>query len=262
MYGWGNWKKVQEAIPGRTKDQCKSHGQKFLKHHPGEKDRLISEHRKLLTLQGGKFPPSPKGKSKDKKPAVSTNKSSAKPSRKRAIKRVDSKPVKKNSDIVSGVAPVMNVTVPQNAPATQNKEAGESKKESPSKEGENSLDEKFSSDSIDVVCNDIYKRKLKGQVEKDPSSVKDIAESNTVDAEQRLMVPLPPVATEAAAGSSEKNKLGETKLGGLIEAAASLEHIKQGGTKPGELNEVAAAPLGDKPGGTKSGEQEDGPLEV
>jgi len=51
IFGWGNWVQVRSKIPGRTKDQCKSHAQKFAKHHPAEKARLDREHEAYCRLQ-------------------------------------------------------------------------------------------------------------------------------------------------------------------------------------------------------------------
>lgn len=34
---WGNWKKVEQAMPGRTRYQCTTHGQKYLESHTDAK---------------------------------------------------------------------------------------------------------------------------------------------------------------------------------------------------------------------------------
>eukprot|EP00571_Detonula_confervacea_P009121 CAMPEP_0172317988 /NCGR_PEP_ID=MMETSP1058-20130122/33532_1 /TAXON_ID=83371 /ORGANISM="Detonula confervacea, Strain CCMP 353" /LENGTH=887 /DNA_ID=CAMNT_0013032697 /DNA_START=260 /DNA_END=2920 /DNA_ORIENTATION=+ len=44
LHGWGNWKNIEAMIPTRDRMQCKSHAQKFQKHHPKEKNRLENEH--------------------------------------------------------------------------------------------------------------------------------------------------------------------------------------------------------------------------
>lgn len=51
VHGWGNWVQVKNKVPGRTKDQCKSHAQKFAKHHPAERARLDREHDVYLQMQ-------------------------------------------------------------------------------------------------------------------------------------------------------------------------------------------------------------------
>mmetsp|Transcript_5613 Transcript_5613/g.12174 ORF Transcript_5613/g.12174 Transcript_5613/m.12174 type:complete len:851 (+) Transcript_5613:304-2856(+) len=39
-FGWGNWCYIENCIPTRTRNQVKSHAQKFQKHHPEKKKRL------------------------------------------------------------------------------------------------------------------------------------------------------------------------------------------------------------------------------
>jgi len=131
MYGWGNWKKIQEAIPCRTKDQCKSHGQKFLKHHPNEKDRLIMEHRKMLQQQ----------------------------------KANKSRPVPKKVSAKKAVLPT------QTNKALKKKVKVTFKKERLSEGGggkKGNHCQKFSADSIDTICNEIYERKLKSGCKRFP----------------------------------------------------------------------------------------------
>jgi len=50
-YGWGDWVSVTAQIPTRDKKQVKSHAQKFDLHHPGGKDRLQREHKRLEEKQ-------------------------------------------------------------------------------------------------------------------------------------------------------------------------------------------------------------------
>eukprot|EP00584_Thalassiosira_punctigera_P011344 CAMPEP_0172563264 /NCGR_PEP_ID=MMETSP1067-20121228/100142_1 /TAXON_ID=265564 ORGANISM="Thalassiosira punctigera, Strain Tpunct2005C2" /NCGR_SAMPLE_ID=MMETSP1067 /ASSEMBLY_ACC=CAM_ASM_000444 /LENGTH=866 /DNA_ID=CAMNT_0013353677 /DNA_START=265 /DNA_END=2865 /DNA_ORIENTATION=+ len=47
-FGWGNWSAIEHCIPTRTRNQVKSHAQKFQKHHPEEKIRLDREYKQLL----------------------------------------------------------------------------------------------------------------------------------------------------------------------------------------------------------------------
>ena len=54
LYGWGQWEKFHTVVTTRTKEQIKSHAQKFLKHHSEEKLRLDKEHIKLHKQKGMK----------------------------------------------------------------------------------------------------------------------------------------------------------------------------------------------------------------
>jgi len=129
MYGWGQWKDIQATIPGRSKDQCKSHGQKYLKHHPKEKDRLTKEHKKMLRLQQQKAkkpPPLPRAKA---------------PKTKRA-------PPEENLGKSAKKADKLPIAFKKEQPSTG---GGGGKK--------GSTHQMFSTDSIDTICNKIYERK-------------------------------------------------------------------------------------------------------
>jgi len=56
QHGWGNWKMVQQNIPSRNRNQVKSHAQKFAKHHPDDKKRIIEAH---ATAKGLPIPVDP-----------------------------------------------------------------------------------------------------------------------------------------------------------------------------------------------------------
>jgi len=75
IHGWGNWVQVRNKIPGRTKDQCKSHAQKFAKHHPAEKARLDREHIAYCRLQSQQRQSFPSVAQQNRKVPVIHNKS-------------------------------------------------------------------------------------------------------------------------------------------------------------------------------------------
>ena len=146
------WKKIQGAIPGRTKDQCKSHGQKFLKHHPYEKDRIIAEHRKLLASQRKKAgkPPLPPRMTKAQAQGSTTGLAMA-----QAFEEAEKKPAAKRVE--------QPIHVPKALTRYQ--------KERPMGKGQcKKVDfTQFTFDSIDIICKDIYERKLsEGQCNKFP----------------------------------------------------------------------------------------------
>mmetsp|Transcript_16174 Transcript_16174/g.34190 ORF Transcript_16174/g.34190 Transcript_16174/m.34190 type:complete len:220 (-) Transcript_16174:60-719(-) len=161
---WGSWKKIQQVIPGRTKDQCKSHAQKFLKNHSNEKDRLIAEHRNMFMMQRCRD-----GKSK------SNNKPST-----RSVLRAKKKAVSKNELIPIMTAQAANNKVLKKKRSNENESenlhhTSSFQKERLSSEvggeggGSYHNHEEFNSaDSIDAICNEIYERKLKSGCKRFP----------------------------------------------------------------------------------------------
>mmetsp|Transcript_12422 Transcript_12422/g.26431 ORF Transcript_12422/g.26431 Transcript_12422/m.26431 type:complete len:231 (-) Transcript_12422:340-1032(-) len=140
MYGWGSWKKIAEAIPGRTRDQCKSHGQKYGHGHPNEKARLIAENKKMISMLQEKS-------EKNKKPRSVPKKASSK---KLILPTQANRAFQKKEK--------QNIYVERAPTALEKKPPAEIGGGMSAK----ACDEIFNADSIDTICNEIYERKQKG----------------------------------------------------------------------------------------------------
>ena len=122
-------------------DQCKSHGQKFLKSHPHEKERLLTEHRKMMQLRHQQIQQPQQKKATLKHSSVVGKVYNKKlPSNNFATKPDD------QSDIVSNVQY-------NNEGQPIDEGGGNTQTKNTTKPPV-----KFAIDSIDIICKDIHER--------------------------------------------------------------------------------------------------------
>lgn len=123
LHGWGNWAAIERGIPTRTRNQVKSHAQKYQKHHPEEKSRLQRE----FQMKQEQPPPTKKTQKQKQPPPTTTT---TKQEQKQQVTTTKTKRVAKKSELMT---PPVELPVARSARASRaepNADAGKKRAES------------------------------------------------------------------------------------------------------------------------------------